>query len=322
MSCLTSCQLEQFERDGYLVVEDALIPARDLQPVLAEYEEVLDKVARRLYAEGTTMSEYTQLPFTPRLITILTETGQPLSQHFDISLPQSMIRPDTPIHLGPAVFALLTNDRLLNLIEPFVGAEILVSPVQHIRLKLPRALVTETTSGLTGRVPWHQDNGVLLPEADDSHILTVWIPLNDVTLENGCLAVLPGSHRDGLQVHCPSPTKGPQIPEPRLQVDRATPLPMRAGSVLFMHQRTIHSSLDNKTTDKIRLSFDLRFQPVDRPTGRPQFPSFVARSISDPNSVLHNASAWAQLWLDTRAELAKAGPTTFNRWSTDAPACA
>lgn len=318
----TPSQLEQFESDGYLVMDDALSPEHDLQPVLAEYEEVLDKVAHSLYAEGTTQSTYAEFSFAERLIKISSETGCSFSQHFDISLPQSTICPDTPIHLGPAVFALLTNDRLLDLIEPFIGGEILVSPVQHIRLKLPIAVLTKTTDGLMGSVPWHQDNGVLLPEADGSGILTVWIPLNDATLANGCLAVLPGSHRDGLQVHCPSPTKGPHLPAPFVPVDRVSPLPMSAGSVLLMDQRTVHSSLDNKTTDEVRLSLDLRFQPVDQPTGRPQFPSFVARSTRDPGSELRDAATWAQLWLDARAKLARAEPAIFNRWSSDAPACA
>ena len=35
-------------------------------------------------------------------------------------------------------------------------------------------------------------------EADDTEIITVWFPLRDATEENGCLAVVPRSHQEGL----------------------------------------------------------------------------------------------------------------------------
>ena len=46
---------------------------------------------------------------------------------------------------------------------------------------------------------------------------------------------------------------------------------MRPGSVLLMHQRTIHSSLENLTDDQVRISLDLRYQPIGQATGRPAF---------------------------------------------------
>ena len=54
-----------------------------------------------------------------------------------------------------------------------VGPEIVCNPTQHLRMKLPESAVPAGADGLTSRVPWHQDNGVLLEEADDSHVLTV-----------------------------------------------------------------------------------------------------------------------------------------------------
>ena len=48
---------------------------------------------------------------------------------------------------------------------------------------------------------WHQDAGVLRPEADHHLLVTVWVPLTTATVENGCLVVLPGSHKHGLRRH-------------------------------------------------------------------------------------------------------------------------
>ncbi len=162
---------------------------------------------------------------------------------------------------------------------------------------------------------------MILPEADHSTILTVWFPLNEATVENGCLQVIPGSHRSELIAHCPT-EKGVAIPESMLPATRAVPLPMRPGSVLLMTRQTVHSSLDNITHDEVRLSFDLRYQPVGQPTGRPAFPGFVARSVANADSVLRDPAAWARLWLDARARLAAQENPAFNRWKAGVGVCA
>jgi hypothetical protein len=290
--------------------------------VFAEYARLLDEIAESLCAEGALRSSYRELPFTDRLIRVFVESGRNFTPHFDISLPQTGIRPDSPIHVGPAVFALMTNPRLLDVIESILGPEISSNPVQHIRMKLPsQAAATQGFNGLVSQIPWHQDNGQVLPEADESEILTVWLPLNDATLRNGCLQVIPGSHRAGVEPHCPT-HKGSFIPDRLVPTERARPLPMQAGSILLMTRRTLHASLDNATEDQVRLSLDLRYQPTGQPTGRPFFPGFVARSAAQPGSVLRDPEAWAQSWHDARARLADRERPAFNRWSADAPVCA
>ena len=314
---------QQLELDGYAVIEDVLDPQHDIQPLFEEYEAVLDDLVVDLRRDGAITSEFRHLPFAARLIAVAEEAGRSFGPYFDISLPQSGITAQTPIHLGPAVFRILTNATLLDLVEDVLGGEILVSPIQHVRMKLPLAIVANAaTDGLSASVPWHQDNGVMLEEADHTNVLTVWLPLNDATLENGCLRVIPGSHREGLQEHCPSPVKGPHIPARRVQDRRAVSLPMKAGSTLLMHRRTVHSSLDNQTDAQVRFSLDLRYQPVGQPTGRPQFPSFVARCRSQPEAELHEPKAWANMWLDAREQLPSRERLVFNRWHGDSPACA
>lgn len=239
-----------------------------------------------------------------------------------VSLPRTGVRIDTPIHLGPAVFALLTNPRLLDVVESVTGPEIYADPVQHVRMKLPaRVLTVGSSDGLNARIPWHHDNGVALPEADEATILTIWMPLTEATVENGCLQVIPRSHLGDLAQHCPRP-RGAEIPVRLIDTAAAVPLPMCPGSVLLMHQRTTHSSLDNLSADQVRISFDLRYQPIGQPTGRPAFPGFVARSAAHPESVLRDAEAWARLWLDAREHLAALDNPAFNRWKAGVGACA
>jgi phytanoyl-CoA hydroxylase len=322
MPGLSAAQLEQFDREGYLVVENVLDPKEDIAPLFAEYSTVLDGIVDALVADGMLSSRYADLPFSDRLIQVCMESGRVFSSHFDISLPQKGVKYDSPIHVGPAVFRLLTSPRLLDVVESVVGPDVYSNPVQHIRTKLPPKVFENgaQANGLVSKVEWHQDNGVVLPEADEATILTVWLALTDATVQNGCMQVIPRSHREGLKDHCPVDQL--RIPDALLPLDRAIPVPMKAGGALLMNQQTIHSSLDNVTEDEVRISFDLRYQPVGQPTGRPSFPGFVARSRSRPESVLQDPSVWAKLWLDTREALARRDDPTYNRWSADSPVCA
>lgn len=306
---------------GYVVVPD-LFTEEDLRAVHEEYAQVLDELAHALRADGLIDNTYDDLPFDQRLIRVTKEYGKSLSQHFDISLPfQGGLTSMTPIHLGPAVFDILTHPKLLDVVEEFVGPEILSSPVQHFRTKMPEGLVG-AGDGFISRIPWHQDNGVVLAEADQSEILTTWIALSDSTIENGAMQVIPSSIEMTLQEHCVSPVTGAFIPDKNIETERTVQLPMSAGSVLFMHSRTPHSSTPNVTTDQIRMSLDLRYQQVGTPTGRHQFPEFVARSRANPDSELRDWRAWRQLWYDAREALAVDPPMTLNRWGNDKPLCA
>jgi phytanoyl-CoA hydroxylase len=322
MRILSSAQRRHFEEEGYLVVENVLDPDCDIAPVMAEYEEVLNGIATSLACRGVIASTYLDMPFAARLIRICIESGRNFPQEFDISLPQTGVHHDTPIHVGPAAFGLLTKPRLLDVVEDVIGPEIYSNPVQHIRMKLPKRAVAKTGySGLISQIPWHQDNGVILPEADQSSILTVWMPLSEATVQNGCLQVIPRSHLGDLVSHCPT-EKGVAIPQPLLPIERATPLPMRPGSVLLMTPRTVHGSLDNVTESEVRVSVDLRYQPIGQPTGRPAFPGFVARSATHPEAILRSPAEWARLWYEARAKLAVQDNPTFNRWRAGVGACA
>ncbi len=323
MKVLTAAQKARFEEEGYLLVEDLLDPQADIQPILDEYAEVLDGIARKLYAEGAIGSTYGSLPLIERLVAVCAESGQNFPQHFDFSLPQSGIKVDTPIHVGPAVFRTLAHPRMLDLAEDLIGPEIYSNPVQHIRFKLPhRAVAQGSHNGLVSKIPWHQDNGVIMPEADEGTILTVWLPLTPATVENDCLQVVPGSHRDGLTPHCPTP-EGIAIPDRLVATQEAVAVEMRPGSALLMTQRTVHSSLDNVTDNDVRISMDLRYQPIGQPTGRPAFApaGFIARSAAHPETELHDPAVWAENWYRTRAALAD-HDHAFNRWKAGENGCA
>jgi phytanoyl-CoA hydroxylase len=101
-------------------------------------------------------------------------------------------------------------------------------------------------------IPWHQDNGYgrLEPSGRD---LTVWIALDDCTPDNGCLWVLPGSERGGLQVHDDvHGLRGVAVAEPGI------PLAMGAGTAALFGGLLLHRSLPNVTTTA-RVALYLRY---------------------------------------------------------------
>jgi phytanoyl-CoA hydroxylase len=326
---LTDQQVDQFNDEGYLLVEGVLDPELDLDPIIAEYDGVLDRLADELFDSGEIASKYEDEPFGTRLSKIYQESGKVHAQYFDFSLPQKGIQHDTPFWTGPAVFSALTNEKLLDTAESIIGPEIYSNPVQHVRIKPPEAIVPkdpETGRPMLGATQAHQDNGVVNEEADGTQMLTIWFSLLDAPTRAGCLRVAPGSHRQGLLPHCPAGTNknkkgGLQIPEEYYDEDGMVPVPTKRGDVLLLTARTVHDSLPN-VSDNIRWSFDLRYNPIGQPTGRGSFPGFVARSAQDPSSQLRDSETWTQLWAEARAFLAENPEPTFNRWNADDYSCA
>jgi len=326
MPGLTSDQVEQLHRDGYLLVRGALDPELDLAPVEREFEAILEDVANELRAAGSIGDTHAGLPFGERLIAVASEAPEPIVPRFEIALATTSVDPSARINCGQATFDLLRSPRILDLVESLIGGEIYANPVQHTRIKLPPTVSQRQQVGnLTGTTQWHQDQGAVLPEADRTNTITVWAAMTDASVEQGCLVYERRSHRNGLAFHCPVDAGNQElavgIPEQWIDDERALPVPARRGDLLLHLPLTKHGSLPN-VSDTIRWSFDLRYHPVGQPTGRPMFPGFVARSRSDPRSELRSAEAWRQLWVDARDRLVGQAPPRPFRWNTDSAACA
>ena len=334
MAHITREQIEHFNEQGYVVVEKVIDEAA-LDAVIDEYSEVLDGLINDLYEQGKLRDRFEGLDFGDRFIKLCIATGDLHNQHFDFSLPFQNVAPDTPFWTGPAVLNLFTHEGLLDVVESLIGPEIYSNPVQHVRIKPPESIVPKNDFGnpIVGATVWHQDNGVVVDEANDTEMLTVWFSLHDTALEQGPLKVVPGSHREKLLTHCPkyhgngAATAGAtQIPEKLFTVEDMRPLPVNRGDVIFMHRYTVHGSLSN-VSDCIRWSFDLRYNPIGQPTGRKAFPGFVARSRKHPERAIRDAQVWTQKWLDTRERMSKINQggqkeVMFGRWKEGNLDCA
>ncbi|MGI9500124.1 MAG: phytanoyl-CoA dioxygenase family protein, partial [Geminicoccaceae bacterium] len=136
---LTNADVERFNREGYLVIED-IIDERTLAAVRKEYADLMDRLYAGWHAEGLIETPAEGLSFWEKLDHCY-RGGFDWYQPMDISLPHSGIDADTPMHIGPAVFDLMTHKKIIDTVECLIGPEITSNPIQHVRIKPPaRAL--------------------------------------------------------------------------------------------------------------------------------------------------------------------------------------
>ncbi len=120
--------------------------------------------------------------------------------------------------------------------------------------------VTKFPDANTGKseFPWHQDNGYskgILPATN----ITVWVALEDVDERNGCVYVMPGSHKQGLLAH---ETKS-ETWHLRVPVEgNGIPAILKAGEAVAFTGLTLHRSLLNHT-DRPRRGFFMEYADAD-----------------------------------------------------------
>ncbi|HYE07129.1 MAG TPA: phytanoyl-CoA dioxygenase family protein [Planctomycetota bacterium] len=278
---LTDAEAATFAADGVLVARGLLADA-DLAPVRDELAAAIDRRAVALHAEGALREMHRDAPFATRFGLLMAQTPR-IQDGFDVE----------PLR-GREMFRFFSTPRLLDALERLIGPEISCNPIAHIRAKPPQAQTADDVKGYFS-VPWHQDSGVTLAEADASEIVTVWLPLTEATEEMGCLQVLPGAHRLGHLPHDRVAGYGTTIRADRLPRIAPRKLPVRGGDVVFMHRHCPHHSTPNRS-QRCRWSLDLRFQRTGDHNGRPWQPDVVVRSRRDPASAMTSYERWCGLW--------------------------
>ena len=105
----------------------------------------------------------------------------------------------------------------------------------------------------------HQDSTFLYTEP--LSVIGFWMALEDSTKENGCLWSLPGSHKAGVRrkmtVKDGKTTFDPPTAED-FDLDKFTPLEMKAGSMVILHGNNIHYSKEN-TSAKSRHAYSVHY---------------------------------------------------------------
>ena len=278
---LTAEQIAEFNTHGVIIAR-AVLTHDDLQPAIDELSAWIDERARTLHEAGAVADLHEDAPFATRyglLFKQCPEVGRGM---------------DIMHYRGRAMFELLLNENLLDLLESLLGPELTCNPIQHLRAKPPQAY--ENREGPSfHNAPWHQDAGVMMPEAEGSDVVTCWLPLAEATVQTGCLEVLPGLVETGYLRHLAA--GGTTIAPEAMPQTEPIPLECMRGDVVLMSRFTPHRSTPNYSA-QCRWSLDLRYQPTGQPTGRTGHPDFVARSRRNPSSELTDHAEWCRLWID------------------------
>ncbi|MCY3906417.1 MAG: phytanoyl-CoA dioxygenase family protein [Anaerolineaceae bacterium] len=109
--------------------------------------------------------------------------------------------------------------------------------------------------------PWHQDCAYFdLPEG--TQVVGIWLALDEAVVENGCMHVIPGSHRAGPVVHFQR--RDWQICDSDVQTGRCLALPMQPGDCLFFDGLLHHGTPPSHSPLRRRaLQFHYRPASVD-----------------------------------------------------------
>jgi phytanoyl-CoA hydroxylase len=157
-------------------------------------------------------------------------------------------------HYRP-IFDLCTSPRLVDAMESLLGPN-LVLLYSHIMSKKPGGL----------RVAWHQD-GPYWHRVEPKIAVTAWVALDDATLENGCMRVIPGSHRghrDLGQRLTDTPDliqdRPYELPSEVIDEVSAVDLVMKRGDLSLHDSYLVHGSEPNRSAGR-RAALTIRYVP-------------------------------------------------------------
>jgi len=143
---------------------------------------------------------------------------------------------DNPAFQRPFFRSLACEAKLVAMVERLIGPGVSVF-FSQVFCKPPE---------VGGPKPVHQDNFYFGPDDPDA-TLTVWIALDDATVENGCLFYADGSNRGPVYAH-EAPADEPfnlQVSAEHLSEYSMTSAEVPAGGISFHHGNTWHQSSAN-----------------------------------------------------------------------------
>lgn len=146
------------------------------------------------------------------------------------------------------VFQVITQEAILGGVKQIVGDDVLLWKA---------SFVPKRPNEVSDTVRWHQDSH--FREMHPYNAVVVWLALDDITLENGCLEVLPGTHWHDVP-HIESSNSFFQA-EADTRFFKTSPtekLICRAGQFFIFNERIIHKS-DINRSDKKRIAMVGRF---------------------------------------------------------------
>jgi ectoine hydroxylase-related dioxygenase (phytanoyl-CoA dioxygenase family) len=221
MRILNDKQKQQFWDDGFLVVENA-VTSSALQSLRDDFAVWVDQSREYEQAYGNMID------------------GRP---RFDLEPGHTQVKPalrrvNAPVEISQAYYDAMASSTMTSAVAELIGPNVKFHH-SKINSKLPGGHTT---------VKWHQDFP-FTPHSNDD-LITALLMVDDVTLDNGPLEVVAGSHKGELHSLWHDGTFTGAVADDVAQASQKTALPCigAAGSVCLMHTRLLHGSAPNLST--------------------------------------------------------------------------
>lgn len=209
-----------WNENGYYVLENALSPE--------EVEELRAETARICAGEAG------ELPgASPRM-----------EGESDDDLLRRFLCIHFPHKISPVMHDALSHPAVVEVLTSVIGPNV----------KAMQSMLFIKAAGKPGQA-WHQDEDYI-PTRDRS-LTGAWLAMDDATIENGCLWIIPGSHKPGIlwdqewhgdtRFDCSHES----VNFPYSDED-AIPVEVKAGAVVFFNGYTLHRSLPNRAKSGYR----------------------------------------------------------------------
>jgi phytanoyl-CoA hydroxylase len=205
-----------YEDQGFLIINNLLSPA-EVQSALAGLLDVIDG----------TYPGFRHIQFEAKARQVLATLSADQKQDLVRKIFNF-------VDYEPRLKAIAEHPHILAVVRRLIGEEPALFENKAL-IKPPR---------IGREKPWHQDHAYWnLPL--DAKVVTVWIALDPATIENGCLFVIPGSHREGPVVHFRR--RDWQICDDHVAVARVVAAPLAPGGCLFFDSMLHHGTPANSS---------------------------------------------------------------------------
>ena len=212
--------VQSYIDDGYLVA-----PGLITEDELAELEADLVRFARGVYP--------------------LVNPAPASDGDDDAAAMQRVLAVHFPHWVSEVAQRAIVHPRIVDVLRQITGAHL---PHWDGRVKCMQSMAFVKAPGLPGQA-WHQDER-FIPTRDRS-LVGAWIAIDDATVENGCLWVLPGSHRNGYlwptRDHGEAGEFDGADESYGFDERAAVPVEVARGSVVFFNGYLLHKSHRNRS---------------------------------------------------------------------------
>lgn len=242
----------QFYKDsGYLLVRNVFDQAE-----VEEMREAVEKIIRRAARAKADQNHAWQGDYLP-----------------PEQLKKLVLKGFHDVHYHDAAFMrAAVHPRMTAVLQQIIGP--------NVQLHHSKMLVKPPSNGAA--FPMHQDYPYF-PHRDHT-MLAASIHLDDADTENGCLCVVPGSHKEGILPHVGSY----YLNHKEYPISSGTPCPASAGDVLFFNYLTIHGS-DVNRSERTRRNVLFQYRDAsDLPTANVHFDWGMGLMVSGENPDFNN----------------------------------